>query len=163
DALEHEACALLGVPTLRERFRRPAGFFADHLKRYSKSRRQAPIYWPLSTASGGYTVRLYYHRFHKDTFYRCLGLGRQELQHEDARLARLTAEFGGSPDSRQRKELGAHEIYLGGIRGFHEELTRVAPLWNPNLNDGVIINYAPLWRLIAHKPWQKAVKSCWDE
>ena len=51
DALEHEACALLSVPTLREWFRRPAGFFADHLKRYSKSRRQAPIYWPLSTAS----------------------------------------------------------------------------------------------------------------
>ena len=52
DALEHEACALLGVPTLRDWFRRPAGFFADHLKRYSKSRRQAPIYWPLSTVSG---------------------------------------------------------------------------------------------------------------
>ena len=62
DALEHEACALLGVPTLREWFRRPAGFFADHLKRYSKSRRQAPIYWPLSTASGSYTLWLYYHR-----------------------------------------------------------------------------------------------------
>ena len=62
DALEHEACALLGVPTLREWFRRPAGFFADHLKRYSKSRRQAPIYWPLSTPSGSYTLWLYYHR-----------------------------------------------------------------------------------------------------
>jgi len=30
-----------GVTTLREWFRRSAGFFADHLKRYSKSRRQA--------------------------------------------------------------------------------------------------------------------------
>ena len=36
--------------------RRPTGFFADHLKRYSKSRRQAPIYWPLSTAKGSYTL-----------------------------------------------------------------------------------------------------------
>ena len=69
DALEHEACALLGAPTLREWFRRPAGFFADHLKRYSKSRRQAPIYWPLSTASGCYTIWVYYHRLTADTLF----------------------------------------------------------------------------------------------
>ena len=50
DAIEQEACEILGVPTLRDYFRQPAGFFADHLKRYRKSRRQAPIYWPLSTA-----------------------------------------------------------------------------------------------------------------
>ena len=31
-------------------------FFAFHLQRYSKSRRKAPIYWPLSTASGSYTL-----------------------------------------------------------------------------------------------------------
>ena len=30
-------------------------FFPFHLQRYSKSRRKAPIYWPLSTASGSYT------------------------------------------------------------------------------------------------------------
>src|SRR5439155_25480435 len=28
-------------------------FFSSHLKQYSKNRRKAPIYWPLSTASGG--------------------------------------------------------------------------------------------------------------
>jgi len=60
EAIQQEACELLGVPTLREWFRRPAGFFADHLKRYSKSRRQAPIYWPLSSPGGRYTVWLYY-------------------------------------------------------------------------------------------------------
>jgi hypothetical protein len=32
------------------------GFFASHLQRYSKSRRKAPIYWPLSTTSGSYTL-----------------------------------------------------------------------------------------------------------
>ncbi|MFM8475219.1 MAG: Eco57I restriction-modification methylase domain-containing protein, partial [Planctomycetaceae bacterium] len=70
DAIEQEACELLGVPSLREWFRRPAGFFADHLKRYSKSRRKAPIYWALSTPSACYTVWLYYHRFAKDTFFK---------------------------------------------------------------------------------------------
>ena len=35
-------------------------FFPLHLKRYSKSPRKAPIYWPISTASGSYTLWLYY-------------------------------------------------------------------------------------------------------
>ncbi len=45
---------------LRDYFRTPAQFFASHLARYSKSRRKAPIYWPISTASGDYTLWLYY-------------------------------------------------------------------------------------------------------
>ena len=35
-------------------------FFPFHLQRYSNSRRKAPIYWPLSTTSGDYTLWLYY-------------------------------------------------------------------------------------------------------
>ncbi|MEW6301038.1 MAG: hypothetical protein AB1671_25440 [Thermodesulfobacteriota bacterium] len=42
EAIEHKACEILGVKSLRDYFRKPSGFFADHLKRYSKSRRQAP-------------------------------------------------------------------------------------------------------------------------
>jgi hypothetical protein len=41
-------------------------FFEDHLQRYSKSRRKAPIYWQLATPSASYSVWLYYHRFTKD-------------------------------------------------------------------------------------------------
>ena len=50
--IEQEACEILKVKTLRDYFSRPSNFFADHLKRYSKSRRQAPIYWPLSSENG---------------------------------------------------------------------------------------------------------------
>jgi hypothetical protein len=40
---------------------------------------------------------------------------------------------------------------------------RVAPLWNPDLDDGVVINFAPLFRLVPqHKPWQKELKATWD-
>ena len=35
-------------------------FFPFHVQRYSKSRRKAPIYWPLATASGSYTLWVYY-------------------------------------------------------------------------------------------------------
>ncbi len=67
EAIEQEACQILGVRSLRDYFRKPAGFFADHLRRYLKSRRQAPIYWPLSTPSGAYTLWLYYHRLTEES------------------------------------------------------------------------------------------------
>jgi hypothetical protein len=67
--IERETCEYLRVKELRDYFRRPAGFFQDHLARYSKSRRKAPIYWPLSTASGSYTIWLYYHRLTDETLY----------------------------------------------------------------------------------------------
>ncbi|MCF7979893.1 MAG: Eco57I restriction-modification methylase domain-containing protein [Chromatiaceae bacterium] len=163
DAIQQEACELLGVPTLREWFCRPAGFFADHLKRYSKSRRQAPIYWPLSSPGGRYTVWLYYHCFSKDTLYRALEQVQEKLDYEERKLSRLTPDAGGIQGATDRAALADQESFVTELRTFREELTRVAPLWNPNLNDGVILNYGPLWRMIGHKPWQKDVKAKWDE
>jgi hypothetical protein len=164
DALEHEACGLLGVPTLREWFRRPAGFFAEHLKRYSKSRRRAPIYLPLSTPSSSYTVWLYYHRFSKDTFFRTREIIGEKLRYEQTKLERLKSEYGEQPTRSQTKELETQEKIASEIKAMCEEVDRIAPLWNPNLNDGVIINFAPLWRLVPHhKVWQKECKKVWDK
>lgn len=163
DAIQQEACELLGVPTLRDWFRRPAGLFADHLKRYSKSRRQAPIYWPLSSPGGRYTLWLYYHRFSKDTLYRALEQVKEKVNYEERRLQRLTGDAGSSPGAAERAALADQESFVTELRTLHEELARVAPLWKPNLNDGVILNYGPLWRMIGHTPWQKAVKEKWDE
>lgn len=35
-------------------------------------------------------------------------------------------------------------------------------LWKPNLNDGVVITAAPLWKLFQFKPWQKKLKETWE-
>lgn len=41
-------------------------------------------------------------------------------------------------------------------------MKRIAPLWNPDLDDGVIINFAPLWRLVPqHRTWQKELRATW--
>lgn len=163
DPTLQDACDLLGVTRLRDWFRKPACFFADHLSRSSKSRRQAPIYWPVSTPAGRYTVWLYYHRFNKDTLYRALELVREKLDYEDRKLQRMMTDAGSTPGSGERKAIADHESFVGELRTLHDELSRVAPLWNPNLNDGVILNYGPLWRMIGHKPWQKKVKAKWAE
>lgn len=163
ETVEREACEILDVRTTRDYFRKPTWFFADHLKRYSKSRRQAPIYWPLSTPSGSYTIWLYYHRFSADTLYKSAEFAKEKLRHEEQRLTSFRQEIGPNPAASQRKELTSMEDFVSELRVFHDELANLAPLWKPDLNDGVIINFAPLWRLIALRPWQKDVKSCWDD
>ncbi|MFH0979913.1 MAG: BREX-1 system adenine-specific DNA-methyltransferase PglX [Planctomycetota bacterium] len=164
EAVERETCETLGVRTLRDYYRKPTGFFEDHIKRYSKSRRKAPIYWQLATPSASYSVWLYYHRFTSDTFYKVLNdYVKPKLDHEQRKLDRLPADAGPEPTRSQRAEIDQQETFVAELRTFAEEIERIAPLWNPDLNDGVIINFAPLWRLVPqHKAWQKECKECWD-
>lgn len=139
-------------------------FFAGHMKRYSKSKRKAPIYWQLATPSASYSAWLYYHRFSRDTLFLLNEHITPKLQHEERKLTSLTQEAGLDPSSTQRKEIDGQETFVGELRAFREEVARVAPLWNPNLNDGVILNFAPLWRLVPqHRVWQRECKSKWDE
>ena len=140
-------------------------YFEQHIKHYSKSRRKAPIYWQLATPSASYSVWLYYHRVTRDTLYGVLNYHVvPKFAHEERRLSELAQATAVGPLTSQRKELEAQEAMVSELRTFRDEVARVAPLWNPNLNDGVIINFAPLWRLLSHnRSWQKECKSTWDK
>ena len=72
DEIEGEACGLLGVKDLRTYFRNPRQFFDHHIKRYSKSRRKAPIYWLLQSPKRNYGLWLYYHRLDPDILFKAL-------------------------------------------------------------------------------------------
>ena len=163
--IEHEACEILKIQNLRDYFKNKNGFFSDHIKRYSKSRRRAPIYWQLATPSASYSVWCYYHRFTKDTFFQVLNeYVRPKLNHESGKLDRLRGEAGAEPTRSQQKEVEDQEKFVAELNSMAEEVERIAPLWNPNLNDGVIINFAPLWRLVPqNKSWQKECKKVWDK
>lgn len=159
-----EAAELLGAPggDVRAWFRK--SFFEEHKKRYSKSRRKAPIYWQLATPSASYSIWLYYHRFSPDTFYGVLQTIKDKLDHEELKLAGLRRTGGDTPTRSQRAEIEAQENFVAELRTMREEVERIAPLWNPNLNDGVIINFAPLWRLVPqHRAWQKECRDCWEK
>lgn len=162
EALEHEACEIFGVKTLRDYFRKPALFFADHLKRYSKSRRQAPIYWPLSSSSGTYTVWIYYHRLTNETLYSAVNdFVDPKLGHVSGEVARLRQKSGRSgADEKELEKLASLELE---VKDFRDELLRIARFWKPNLNDGVQITAAPLWKLFRLPIWQKKLKQTWQE
>jgi hypothetical protein len=139
-------------------------FFPLHIKMYSKSRRKAPIYWQLATPSASYSVWLYIHAFSKDTLFRVQNdYAAPKLAHEERRLESLITELRDGATAAQRKALATQESVVEELRALLDEVKRVAPLWNPNLDDGVIINFAPLWRLVPqNKSWQKELKSTWD-
>jgi hypothetical protein len=142
----------------------PSGLWALHLSLYSSKERKAPIYWQLATPSASYSVWLYIHAFSKDTLFRVQNdYAAPKLAHEERRLESLTRDLNDGATPAQRKELAAQQSFVEELRTFLEEVRRVAPLWNPRLDDGVIINFAPLWRLVPHnKSWQKELKSTWD-
>lgn len=139
-------------------------FFPLHIKMYSKSRRKAPIYWQLATPSASYSVWLYIHAFTKDTFFRVQNdYVAPKLAHEQRKLESLQAASQDGQTVADRKQLAQQESLVEELRAFLDEVKRVAPLWNPNLDDGVIINFSLLWRLVPqHKPWQKELKATWD-
>jgi hypothetical protein len=159
EAIEQEACGILGVKTLHDYFRRPAAFFADHLKRYSKSRRQAPIYWPLSTKTGSYTLWLYYHRLTDQTLHTCLA------DFLDPKIRKVQSELDGLTGSGSGgTRAGELREFLDELKDLRDEIERVIKLpWKPNLNDGVLITASPLWKLFRLPKWQKDLKACWDK
>lgn len=162
DARWKEVAELLGCSELRSWF--ASEFFGPHIKRYSKSRRKAPIYWQFATPSGSYSVWLYIHRATGDSLFRVLELVSQKLRHEEGKHAALVQEAGPSPAPSQRRELEQQESFLGELRGLKAEVARVAPLWKPDLDDGVLLNFAPLWRLVPQlSSWQSECRSAWDK
>ena len=138
-------------------------FFGLHIKRYSKSRRKAPIYWQLGTPSASYSVWLYIHRVGPDTLHAVLRdhVG-PKLRFETDRLSTLRSEAGDRPS--QRKAIDAQESFVDELLVFRDELRRVAPLWAPELDDGVVINASFLHRLFAHtRSWQTECEKHWKK
>jgi len=161
--IEQEACDILGVSDLRDYFRRPSGFFQDHLKRYSKSRRKAPIYWPLSTKSGAYTLWIYYHRLTDQTLYACINdYVNPKLNNISKDIARLQEEIAKQGSTKNRQRLEQLMDFEQELKDYRDELLRVAGLpYKPNLNDGVMITAALLWKLFRHNQWRKDLEACW--
>jgi hypothetical protein len=165
DALWQEAGALLDPRGREVRTWLAKGFFEHHLKRHSKSRRQAPIVWQLATPSASYSVWLYAHRLTKDTLYQVqTDYLLPKLALEERRHSVLVQDVGPNPTAGQRRALATQETIIEELRALKEELAWVTAFWSPDLNDGVVLTMAPLWRLVPQsRSWQKELKARWDK
>jgi hypothetical protein len=138
-------------------------FFLRHMRQYSKSRRKAPIYWPLSTQSGGYTLWLYYPALTDQTLFVAANdfVGVKLDREVEPALRALRQKTGRSRE--EERTLEDLQLQHDELRAFRDELLRLASTWTPNHDDGVQITAAPLWRLFRHRPWQTVLRDTWGE
>ena len=165
DTLEDELCQALKVRSLRVYFQRSGirSFWKNHFRAYSKSKRRAPIYWLLQSERGRYSVWLYYHKIDRDTLYKVLQprylLGRIERCRNAIEELRPAGKFKEGITKDEERQLAEEESTLEELESFEEKIRHVLSLENdlgavvgyaPDINDGVMINAAPLYELI---PW----------
>lgn len=165
DSMWQEVAALLDPRDHDLRHWLASGFFEHHLRRYSKSRRKAPILWQLGIPSGRYSVWCYAHRMTRDSLLAIQNdIVGPKLATEERRLSSLITQVGQTASARERADIATQQAFVDEIHTLLDEIRRVAPLWNPNLDDGIVLVMAPLWRLVpTHKVWQKELRAKWDE
>ena len=155
----------------RQKFRKfmERDFFSKHhLKMY----RKRPIYWLLQTANKNYGFYIFHERIDKDALYK---LQRNyidaKLNWVDQQMKELGRQMGASEGAEYRRlarEQEKLEELYGEIKTFAEKVDHVLHLqdengrvvgYAPDINDGVILNMAPLHELI---PWNEPAKY-WKE
>ena len=160
DEREREILEILDVKSLRDYFRQPKRFFDFHIKRYSKSRRKAPIYWLLQTKKKNYGIWLYYHKVDNDTLFKILrNYVEPKLNLISSQILEVSQKVlntDGRDKLTYEKELEKIEELRQEITEFKEEVEKVAKMdYDPNFDDGVILNMAPLHTVI---PWSEPPK-----
>lgn len=161
----HDTSEPLGM--LRAYF--AGAFFKEHVQKY----RKRPIYWFLRSSKGNYGIWLYYHRLNKDLLYKVLlnyVVPKIRLEEDQLRALRSQKEAakGSTREIRQiEKAIDQEEQFVSELKDFEEKLRGVADLHvDFDINDGVIINMAPLWELIplreATKYWEELTQGRYD-
>ena len=124
-------------------------FFKQHLAMYSMSRRRAPIYWQLQVPSKAWGVWLYYPRLSRELLFAVVKEAEQRERLSQQQIVHLQREAetggGGRKASELSAELDAERRLAVELEAFRAEADRIANLgWVPDLDDGAVLNAAPL-------------------
>lgn len=148
DDMEYELCQLIGCKSLQAYLASPTGFFDYHFKRYTKSRRKAPIYWLLASEDGTMDYWVYYPKLSKNTLPQLIIRLREQQEQLRTRLNAALAAHDRTQESQIRAEQEQVEDMM-------DELNRIlAAGYVPNQDDGVPVTAAPLLHLAASRPWR---------
>lgn len=136
-------------------------FFGDHLSRYSMSRRKAPIYWHLQVPSRKWGIWLYMPRLSREMLFAVVQESEQRQRLAEQQIATLQREYddggAGRTIATVSKELDAEQKLAVELLAFRDEAERIANLgWEPDLDDGAVLNAAPLAKLFS--AWKDAAK-----
>ena len=154
DDIEYELCQLIGCKNLQNYLESPTGFFDYHFKRYTKSRRKAPIYWPLSSEDGSLTYWVYYPKLNQNTLHSLILKLRDENE-------RLHSQIAATTDKTQQTLLRGRQQQ---VEGMMDELNNIINAgYKPNHDDGVPVTSCPLVKLIVHRGWKQECTENWED
>ncbi|HEU4784532.1 MAG TPA: hypothetical protein VFS83_14420, partial [Ktedonobacterales bacterium] len=145
-------------------------FFKEHARQY----RKRPIYWLLQSPKRRYGVYLFSERVTRDTLHllrgnRYLGGRIASIQKDIAERRQVIATLPqGRERRRAEREMDALEAEMTDLEAFDKALATVTGRtnsrgetvgWAPELDDGILINLAPLHPLLP--VWSAEAKQCW--
>lgn len=148
DDMEYELCQLIGCKSLQAYLSSPTGFFDYHFKRYTKSRRKAPIYWLLASEDGTMEYWVYYPKLSKNTLPQLIIQLREKGEQLRTRLNAALAAHNKTQETQVRAEQEQ-------VEGMMEKLNSIIEAgYVPNHDDGVPVTAAPLQHLAASRLWR---------
>ena len=140
-------------------------FFKEHLGK--KKYRKRPVYWLLQSPRKKYSVWIFSEKLTKDTLYRIIGRDQyvppkiRLLESNIAELHRQQEAAQGRQRRDLKKQIAELNDMLDDLRAFVERIDAILQRgYTPHIDDGVLINMAPLWELITS--WQAEPKKCWE-
>jgi hypothetical protein len=153
DDIEYELCNIIGYTDLFEYLSSPSGFFAYHFTRYTKSRRKAPIYWPLTSERGKVTLWVYYPRMNGNTLAALVLRLSHSLESYKSDLSNASLRHDRAAENEARVMIEEHEGMIEKLRSL------IAQNYVPNHDDGVPVTAAPLAALFGHSAWRNECQS----
>lgn len=150
------ALSHLKVKDLRSYFR--GKFFSHHLSRYSKSRRKAPIYWYLAVPSKQWGLWVYSPWLSREQLFAIARAAQDKLRRLLEEASQLRKDLAAGEERSLRERLETADELSREMQHFNQVAERIAQFgWEPDLNDGIILNAAPLEELFADPKWRKDI------
>jgi hypothetical protein len=133
-------------------------FFSAHIKRYSASRRYAPVYWHLAVASRAWGLWVYAPSLSRETLFAIAGAARDKLRRINEQAQQLRNQAGREVERAARERIETLEELASEVDNFAETADSVAQSgWEPDLNDGFVLCAAPLEELFIDRAWQQEI------
>lgn len=132
-----------------------------HIPQY----RKRPVYWLLQTVSKNYGLYLFHEHLTADSLFLIQEKYVQpKIALEQNRLAELQGKMTAVAEGREKrameKEIEKSENFIDELTDFLKKVKAVLDRgYDPDIDDGVILNMAPLHELI---PWSEP-KIYWEE
>ena len=151
-----DVIAEINVESLSLYFTKSSEFFDYHLSQYSGSSRVAPVYLPLSSTVGNFTVWLFYQKLNRTTLFTVLNdVIEPTVNTIDGQLSQIIGS--NSTDEAKLSSL------LDEIKDFRDSIQEVLSAgFNCDIDDGVVITAAPLRKLFKHSGWREELEDKWS-